>query len=262
MDLGLTDKIALVTGSSAGLGFACAEALFHEGARVAICSRDEVRIANAAKKLSGDKSRVLPLACDLSEADQIASMMTTVKAAFGRIDVLVTNNGGPPMGRHDTVDEEKWRLGYDKTFMSTIRLIQQAVNNMKQQGFGRIILLTSAAAKQPIDNLLLSNSYRAGLLGYAKTISIELARFGITVNTVMPGHTATERLNDLAAGISKETGQSISDIYKGWEQAIPAQRLGKPEELGAFVAFLASAQAAYITGTATALDGGRYAGII
>jgi 3-oxoacyl-[acyl-carrier protein] reductase len=261
MDLGLHDKAALVTGASAGLGLAAAGALFEEGARVAICSRDEKRIAAAAGSLSNDSAKVVPIVCDLTVAEQIDHLIGTVEGRFGRIDILVTNCGGPPTGRHDTVAERDWELGYNLTFMSTIRLIQQVISGMKQRRSGRIILLTSVSAKQPIDNLLLSNSYRAGLLGYAKAISNELGPFGITVNTVMPGYTRTERLNYLAASISAQTGKSKAEVFAEWTGAVPMGRLGEPEELGALVAFLASERAGFITGTATAIDGGRTQGI-
>lgn len=261
MDFGLRGKTALVTGASTGLGLAAARALCGEGARVAICSRDKDRIAAAAQSISADPAVVFPVVCDLTVSEQIENLVATVEKRFGRIDVLVTNCGGPPTGRHDTVTAKDWESGYNLTFMSTIRLIQRVIPGMKERKFGRIILLTSVSAKQPIDNLLLSNSYRAGLLGYAKSISIELGPFGITVNTVMPGYTRTERLNYLATAIASQTGKSEAEVFAGWTASVPLGRLGKPEELAALVAFLASEPAGYITGTATAIDGGRTLGI-
>ncbi|MCP4567536.1 MAG: SDR family oxidoreductase [FCB group bacterium] len=262
MDLGLKDKTALIAGASAGLGLAAAKVLFEEGARVAICSSNPEKIEQAAAALSTDKNRVLPVTCDLTEADQIDRLIGMVNKAFGSVDIVVTNCGGPPLGQHDTIGEEEWLLGYNKTFMSAIRLIDGVLPGMKERKFGRIILSTSVSAKQPLDNLLLSNSYRAGLLGYAKTISRELAPLGITVNTVLPGYTRTERLDYFADEISSSTGRSRDDIFADWVATIPVGRLGKPEELGALIAFLASDQAAYITGTSTAVDGGRTAGLL
>lgn len=257
MDLGIAGKAALVTGASAGLGLAAARALSAEGARVAICSRDEKRITDAARSFSTDTDEVLPVVCDLTRPEEITVLVKTVTDAFGKIDILLTNCGGPPLGQHDSVGEAEWLLAYNLTFMSAVRLIQHVVPGMKERKFGRIILSTSISAKQPIDNLLLSNTYRAGLLGYAKTISRELAPHGITVNSVLPGYTRTERLDYLADGLSEKTGRSKGEIFSEWESKVPVGRLGKPEEYGALVAFLASEQAAFLTGTATTIDGGQ-----
>ena len=262
MDLGLKDKRALVAGSSAGLGFACARSLFNEGARVAICSRDKNRIEAAAASLSEDRSRVLPLTCDLTREPEIINLVENTIRSFGGIDIVVANCGGPPPGKHDLITEKEWELAWNMTFMSAVRLVYAVLPGMKENGSGRIILITSVAAKQPVDNLLLSNSYRAGLLGFAKTMSQELGPFGITVNAVLPGYTKTERLESLAENISSQTGKSKADVYNDWIQSVPVGRLGIPEEFGQFVAYLASTQAAYISGTATAVDGGQIAGII
>jgi 3-oxoacyl-[acyl-carrier protein] reductase len=262
MDLGLKGKVALVAGASAGLGFGAARVFFDEGAKVAVCSRDEKRITDAAKSLSPDTGQVIPVACDLSRKEEIDRLVKTIQDHFGRIDILVTNCGGPPTGQHDTIGEAEFELGYNLTFMSAIRLISGIVPGMKERKFGRIILSTSISAKQPIDNLLLSNTYRAGLLGYAKTISRELGPFGITVNNVLPGFTRTERLNHLADDISSRTGQSRDDVYAEWVDKIPVGRLGTPEELGSLIAFLASEQAGFISGTSTTVDGGQNAGLL
>lgn len=262
MNFELNDKVALVAGASSGLGFAAAKVMFEEGSRLAICSSNQERIEKAANSLSDDTKKVLPILCDLTKEDQIKNLSDKTQSHFGKIDVLVTNCGGPPLGTHENLTEKEWELAYNLTFMSTIRLIQSVLPGMKERKYGRIILITSMSAKQPIPNLMLSNSYRAGLLGYAKTLSLEVAENGITVNTVLPGYTATERLDYFAGEINKQTGQSRDEIYNGWQQTIPVKRLGKPEELGALISFLASRQAGYITGTAIAADGGRSAGII
>jgi len=257
MDFGFKAKVALVTGASSGLGYAAAKAFFEEGAKVAMCSRDKKRISKAAQALSSSTDEVLPVVCDMTEPDDIDALVKTVIDTFGRIDIVLTNCGGPPLGQHDSVGEDEWKLGYNLTFMSAIRLIQRVIPGMKERKFGRIILSTSISAKQPIDNLLLSNTYRAGLLGYAKTISRELAPFGITINSVLPGFTKTERLNYLAEGLAEKSGRPKEDIFAEWEGKIPVGRLGMPEEYGAVVAFLASEQAAFVTGTATPIDGGQ-----
>ncbi len=262
MNLGLDKKVALVAGASSGLGFGAAKILFDEGASVAICSSNEERIGKAAKAISGDDNKVFPVACDLTRKDEIDRLIKTVEEKFGRIDILVTNCGGPPTGQHDTIGETELELGYNLTFMSAIRMIQGVLPGMKERKFGRIILSTSISAKQPIENLLLSNTYRAGLLGYAKTISIELGPFGITVNSVLPGFTKTERLDYLAADISGRTGKSKEEVAAGWIGNIPVGRLGTPEELGSLIAYLASDRAGFITGTATTVDGGQNAGLL
>jgi 3-oxoacyl-[acyl-carrier protein] reductase len=262
MDLGLKGKAALVAGASSGLGLAAARALFAEGVRVAMCSRNEERITKAAWSISKKEDQVLPVVCDLTRPTDIDNFVKVATDAFDTIDIVLTNAGGPPLGQHDTVDPEMWTMGYNLTFMSAIRLIERVVPGMKKHKFGRIILSTSLSAKQPIDNLLLSNTYRSGLLGYAKTISRELAPHGITVNTVMPGYTKTERLNYLAAGLAEKTGRSADDIFAEWENKIPVGRLGKPEEYGSLVAFLASERAGFMTGGAFAVDGGQAAGIL
>lgn len=262
MDLGLKNKVALVTGASAGLGFAAAKVLSEEGATVAICSSNQDRILKAAGKLLDGGKEAFPITCDLTRKDEIDGLIKTVLDKFGRLDILVTNCGGPPTGQHDTIAEDEFELGYNLTFMSAIRLIQAVLPGMKERKFGRIILSTSISAKQPIDNLLLSNTYRAGLLGYAKTISRELGPFGITVNSVLPGFTKTERLDYLAADISSNTGQSKDEVFAGWVDKIPVGRLGKPEELGSLIAYLASEQAGFTTGTATTVDGGQNAGLL
>ncbi len=262
MDLKIKGKVALVAGASAGLGLAAAKALFEEGALVAMCSRDEERITKAAHSISKKAEQVLPVVCDLTKPGDIDKFVSAAINAFGKIDIVLTNAGGPPLGQHDTVDEETWSLGYNLTFMSAIRLIERVVSGMKERKFGRIILSTSLSAKQPIDSLLLSNTYRSGLLGYAKSISKELAPHGITVNTVMPGYTKTERLNYLAEGLAEKTGRSTDDIFAEWENKIPVGRLGKPEEYGSLVAYLASENAAFITGSAFAVDGGQAAGVL
>ncbi|MCK5127206.1 MAG: SDR family oxidoreductase [candidate division Zixibacteria bacterium] len=262
MDLGLSNKKALVAGASSGLGFASAKALFDEGASVVLCSSNKDNIERAAKSLSEDKTRALPIVCDLTKKEQIDDLVKSAEDTFGKIDIVVTNCGGPPLGTHDSLTETEWEMAYNLTFMSTIRLIQATLPGMKERKFGRVITITSFSSKQPIDNLMLSNTYRAGLLGYTKTLCKEVAPLGITVNSVLPGYTKTERLEYFAKEISEKTGQSRDEIYKGWQSVIPVDRLGTPGELGAFVAYLASDKAGYITGTSTAIDGGRYAGLI
>ena len=241
MDLKIKNKKALVLGSSSGLGFAIAKALSKEGAHVAITSRAFSRAKDAADKLPNAR----PYECNLLTKDAGKSIIETV----GPVDILVTNAGGPPMGNFLDLSTTDWEKGYHGLWMSAIQAIQGALPHMQKQKWGRIILSTSTSSKQPIPELTLSNSYRPGLLGVMKTVAMEVASDGITVNAIMPGSTHTRRMEDFKVPIEELREQ------------VPAKRLGKPEEFAALAAFLASEPAAYITGQAIACDGGLIKGI-
>jgi 3-oxoacyl-[acyl-carrier protein] reductase len=265
MDFGLTDRVAFVAGSSAGLGRAAALELLKEGAHVAICSRDKERITAAADDLSAEAGvapeRVLPLVCDVTdEADVRAAIGETVDT-FGGLHVLVTNAGGPPSGAATEVDQDAYREAVELNLMSTISLCDAALPHLRtaaqEDGHARIIVVTSVSAKQPIPALALSNTARAGVQGYAKSLADDLGSTGITVNTVLPGYTRTARLEDLAESIQEETGQSYDEVEADWADQNALPRIGEPEEFAAAVAFLASERAAYVTGVALPVDGGR-----
>ncbi|HEX8820628.1 MAG TPA: SDR family oxidoreductase [Archangium sp.] len=240
MDLGLKGRRALVMGASAGLGYAIAEQLVKEGARVAICSRDEGRIREAARRMGAS----LGVAADLTKPGATKALVEQVVAELGCVDVLVTNTGGPPKGGIEKMTAEQWQEGFQSLWMSVVEGLQAALPGMKERHWGRIILVTSVAAREAMPLLTISNGLRAGLMGLVKTVSNEVAEHGITLNAVQPGYHATERLKELGIPEEKITSQ------------IPARRLGKPEELGALVTFLASEQAAYVTGQSIAIDGG------
>jgi 3-oxoacyl-[acyl-carrier protein] reductase len=239
MDLGLKDRRALVMGASQGLGRACAEALVGEGARVAICARDATRLASTAAQLGAEG-----IVCDLSAPGAAAALVTEAERRMGPIDVLVVNTGGPPPGLFAELTDTAWRAAFESLWMSSVGAIRAALPGMRQRRFGRVILVTSIAAREPVPNLMLSNALRAGLHGLVNALSREVAADQVTVNALLPGYTLTERLGDLHLDEARLVSQ------------IPAGRIGRPQDFGAVAAFLASAQAGYITGQALAVDGG------
>ncbi|CAN5662773.1 SDR family oxidoreductase [soil metagenome] len=257
MDFGLMGRVALVGGSSRGLGFAVARELAVEGCSLVLCSRDgEVLEAARADIADETGAEVLTVVANLSESDGVALVTSAALDAFGHVDVLVTNTGGPPAGTFESHSPETWRLAVSQNLESVLNLTRGVLPSMKQRGWGRIVNITSIAVKQPVDGLILSNSVRAAVTGFARTLANEVAPFGITVNNVMPGYTRTERLIHLAEHNAAARGTDAAAAYAQWEIEIPMGRLGEPAELAALVAFLASARASYITGTSIPVDGG------
>jgi 3-oxoacyl-[acyl-carrier protein] reductase len=257
MDLGLRGRVALVAGASSGIGKAIAEVFAEEGCLVAVLSRSEARLKSAVDDIgSKSGSKVLPVVCDVTDKDEIKKAVEQVAAKLGEIDILVCNAGGPPSGTFEKFKDEHWDLAYELNLKSTIRLCMLVLPGMKKRKWGRIINVTSVAAMQPMDNLILSNTVRAGVHGFTKTLSNEVASSGVTVNCICPGFTDTERLQELADQLSKGTGSSPEDVRANWYKNIPAQRLAEPREMGYLAAFLASEQAGYLTGVALNLDGG------
>lgn len=256
MDLGLQGRAALVAAGSKGLGRACAEALAREGADVAICARGEDALRETEKNLGELGVRVHATVCDLSQPDACERFVSEAAEVFGRVDVLVANNGGPPPGRADAIELDEWRGALEANLIATVRLVRAALPHMRAGGWGRIVAITSQAAKQPMEGLVLSNAARAGVHGFLKTLASEVAAEGITVNAVMPGPFATDRMRSLAEQRAHREGISAEAALHGLSHGVPADRIGKPEEFGALVAFLASEQAAFITGTSIQIDGG------
>jgi 3-oxoacyl-[acyl-carrier protein] reductase len=259
VNLGLDDKVALVCGASRGLGRAIAGELAAEGASLALCSRDAGRLEAAAAALGGD---VLAVPADLAVAGEPTRVVEAVAKRFGRLDILVANTGGPPAGTHDTLTLEDWDAATALLLRSTVELAAAALPGMKERGWGRILTVTSVAVKQPVDNLILSNSLRAAVTGYAKTLAREVAGTGITVNTILPGCTATERITELNQANAEREGVDIAEVEARLVASIPLGRLAEPEEFAALAAFLASERAAYITGGAFAVDGGWLRGLL
>lgn len=263
MDYGLKDKVAAVAASSQGLGYAAARALATEGAKIGICSRDQGRIDTAAKKLRNDTGAdVFALKLDLSKRDDAIAFVDGVAGHFGTLHVLVTNAGGPPPGGFEAAGYEQLERAFHLTMESTVAMIRTAVPHMRKQEWGRIVNILSITVKQPETNLLMSNTMRAGLVGYAKSVSQELAKENILINNVAPGYTKTERLNELADSLAGNESVSAKDIYARWESKIPMGRLGRPEELANVIAFLSSEASSYVTGTTVQVDGGFVSGLL
>jgi len=263
MDLGLRDKIALVAASSRGLGRACAHSLSAEGAKVVICARDGKDLRSAADEIAGDtNNQVLAIVADLTSARDCRQVVQDTVEYFGGLHVLVTNNAGPPAGYFFDFDDNEWYRAIDLTLMSAIRLIRAAVPYMREGGWGRIINIASVSVKEPLDDLILSSSLLAGVVGMARTLASQLAADGITVNNVMPGYILTERVRELAQTRAKAQGKSPDKVLNGFAELVPMGRIGKPEELAAMVTFLASEQAAYVSGTSILVDGGRCKGLM
>lgn len=263
MDLGLTGKVALVAAASKGLGRACAAALAVEGARVVIASRNQEVLEQTAHELRQESAAtVLAIPTDLRHSQEITTLVTKTVEAFGGIDILVNNAGGPPAGTFEQLSDEHWQAAFDLTLLSAVRLIRATLPSMKQRSGGRIIHIVSSSVKQPIEGLLLSNALRPGVIGLAKTLSVELAPYQITVNNVCPGRMLTDRLRQ-GAGVQNRIAQGLTEEAALQELAkdIPLGRIGRPEELGALVTFLASEAAGYITGTTIQVDGGLIQGL-
>ena len=257
MDLGLTGRVAIIAAASKGLGRAVAEELAHEGAHDAICARTAGTLEEAARHIHKTTGReVLPQALDVTDSAAVASFVAAVEARFGRIDICVTNSGGPPSNSFKSTKPEDWRSAVDQLLMSTVFFARETLPHMQKNKWGRLITITSSAVKQPVHGLLLSNSIRAAVTGLARTLANEYAADGITVNNVCPGYTRTARTDDLASTISARTGSKPEEVIADWQREIPAGRLGTPQEFAAVVAFLASERASYVTGTSIAVDGG------
>jgi 3-oxoacyl-[acyl-carrier protein] reductase len=263
MDLGIKGKIALVTAASRGLGRGCAQQLAAEKCRVAICSRDEAAVKQAAKEIAEQSgTEVVGFSADMSKAEDISRLLEDVKKSLGDPEILVTNAGGPPPGTFASTALEEYQKALNLNLMSAVNLIHGVAPAMKASGWGRIIAITSISVKQPIATLLLSNMARAGLTGFLKTLSTELAPLGITVNALLPGTHKTSRIEQLVKDTAAREKKPEEDVYREMVDAVPCKTIGDPADFGAAAAFLAGNRARYITGQNLLIDGGRYGGLL
>ena len=263
MDLGLRGKVALVAAASKGLGRAIAEELAREGASIVMCARGEDALLAARDEIANaTDADVIGIAGDVAKSEDVASIVRKAVERFGRIDILVTNAGGPPSGKFESVSPEMWKDAVDLTLMSVVNLTSFVLPGMKERKWGRVINVTSIAVKQPVDGLMLSNSLRSAVTGFARTLANEVAPFGVTVNNILPGYTRTERVEQLSEAVAKREGVTQNAALERWESEIPMRRLGEPREFAALAAFIASERASYITAQSIAVDGGWIRGLL
>jgi 3-oxoacyl-[acyl-carrier protein] reductase len=263
MDLQLKDKRALVAGASRGLGHAVALGLAREGSRVAIVSRDRTKIEAAAEKVNKETgTQVIGMAGDVSLPDMAEKLVTEAVQAFGGLDILVTNAGGPPAGAFESFDEAAWQKAIELSFMSHVRLIRAALPHMRQSQAASVLTVTSYSVKQPIPNLVLSNSIRAATVGLTKSLALELGKDGIRFNSILPGWTETERVVELMTFRAQQNRTTVEEEIAKQSKDSPLGRMGRPDEFANAAVFLVSPAASYITGVMLTVDGGMYKGTL
>lgn len=262
MDLNLKGRKAAIAAASAGLGFASAYVLAQEGCDVAICARGADRLEQAAHRIRQETdAEVLALPADMSDPAGPGDFISRAAEHFGSLDIAVANAGGPPSGSFETLGESEWEGAFQLNLQATIRTFRAALPHVLRSDQGRLLAITSISAKQPVENLLLSNAMRAGVHGAIKTLSREIATTGVTVNAVCPGVLQTDRVDELAQQEAEQTGCTVEEAHARRAATVPMGRLGDPMEFGSAVAFLCSRQAAFITGVGLAVDGGIYSGL-
>lgn len=262
MDLGLRDKVALVAASSRGLGRAVAEALAAEGARLALCARNQRDLAVTAEAIRGRFGiEVLDRALNVTDEVAVKRFVEETVERFGTVHIGVANAGGPPAKTFAETTVEDWRCAFELNFMSTLFLVRELLPHMQRQKWGRIVTITSVTVKQPAEGLILSNAIRSGVAGLVKSLANEYGRDNILFNNVCPGFTETDRLRAVAEAQARARGVSSDEVVAGWARDIPLGRVGRPEEFGAVVAFLCSEKAGFVNGTSTAVDGGLVKGL-
>ncbi|MBM3124439.1 MAG: SDR family oxidoreductase [Chloroflexi bacterium] len=263
MDLGLKDKCALVTGASRGLGYATAETLAREGCRVAINSRDPGNITSAAEKIASETgSKAVGFAGDVTNAAFAEKLIQQALDAMGGLDLLVTNAGGPPVGSFESFDESAWQKAVDLSLMCHVRLIRAALPHLRKSKAASVLTVTSYSTKQPIPNLVLSNSIRAATVGLTKSLALELGKEGIRFNSILPAWTETERVIEIMTARAKANNSTIEEETDRQSRESPLGRMGRPQEFANAAAFLLSPAASYITGVMLTVDGGMYKGTL
>ncbi len=257
MDLGLHGKVAIITAASKGLGKAIALELAREGVQLGISSRNKEHILTTAEEIRKETGvRVESMTVDVSNPEEITYFVETMAEKFGKIDILVTNAGGPPSGEFMEIADEAWEKAFQTNLMGIVRTVRETVPYMQQNGSGKILTVASSTVKVPLPGMVLSNAMRAGVAAFMKTIATELAKDNILVNVVAPGRIATDRLIELDTAAAKKLNVPVEEISGKLKQSIPLGRYGKPEEFAKAVVFLASDANAYITGTTLLVDGG------
>ncbi len=263
MDLGIKGKVAVVCGASAGMGRATALRLGKEGAKVALCARHPGNLEAAALQIrEATGAEVFFQTADVTDIKAVEKFLEETHHRLGCPDILVNNAGGPPPGNFESTPVEAWETAHRLTLCSAVSFCRQVLPHMQKRRWGRIVTITSLSVKQPIETLILSNTYRTGLTAFMKTLAGEVAPFGITVNCVCPGYTDTERLNELADAQAAKRGITRAQVRQEWEKSIPAGRLGRPEEIADLIAFLASERAGYLTGASILVDGGHIRALV
>jgi 3-oxoacyl-[acyl-carrier protein] reductase len=257
VDLQLKGRTAIVLASTKGLGKATALMLAQEGAQVTISGRDEAALAAVSQEIEQATGQSpLRVVTDITKAADIERLVKETVDRFGTVDILINNAGGPAAGTFDQLTDEQWQQAFELNLLSYVRAIRAVLPYMRKQRFGRIVNFASSSFKQPIENLILSNTFRTGVVGLAKSLASELGPDGILINTIGPGRIATDRVAHLDAIRAEKTGQSAEEVRKQMEATIPLGRYGEPEEFARYVTFLASPANSYVTGQSLLVDGG------